>query len=77
MESYLPAALEGVPHRIRKGRNVREGYQRGWGLQYGDLKEKIFEDPLYKEAFAVAHDRTIMSEENSELCAEVGDGMKG
>ncbi len=49
---------------IRKGRNVYEGYQRGWGLQFGGLRDKVLQDPLYKEAFNVAKDRTIMSEEN-------------
>src|SRR6266498_3110889 len=62
-ETYLPK-LVGVPPGLRQGRNVYEGYQRGWGLQYGDLREKVLEDPLYTEAYAVAHDRTIMSPEN-------------
>lgn len=63
MESYLPE-LKGMTKGIRQGRNVYEGYQRGWGLQFGGLREKVLSDPLYKEAFAVARDRTIMSEEN-------------
>lgn len=63
MESYLPE-MRGINQGIRQGRNVYEGYQRGWGLQFGGLKEKILKDPLYKEAFAVARDRTIVSEEN-------------
>jgi len=63
MESYLPE-LNGMIQGIRKGLNVYEGYQRGWGIQFGGLKEKILKDPLYKDAFAIARDRTIMSEEN-------------
>lgn len=63
MESYLPE-MKGMTKGIRQGRNVYEGYQRGWGLQFGGLREKILGDPLYKEAFSVARDRTIMSEEN-------------
>lgn len=63
IESYLPE-LKGLHKGIRKGRNVYEGYQRGWGIQFGGLKEKILEDPLYRDAFTVAKDRTIMSEEN-------------
>jgi predicted O-methyltransferase YrrM len=61
--SYLPE-LKGLVDGIRNGRNVYEGYQRGWGLQFGGLKEKILADPLYNDALAVARDRTIMSEEN-------------
>lgn len=60
---YLPE-MQGIANGIRQGRNVYEGYQRGWGLQYGGLREKVLADPLYQEAFAMARDRTIMSEEN-------------
>lgn len=63
VESYLPE-MKGMAQGIRNGRNVYEGYQRGWGLQFGGLREKVLADPLYQEAFAVARDRTIMSEEN-------------
>lgn len=63
MDSYLPE-LKGMIQGIRQGRNVYEGYQRGWGLQFGGMREMVLGDPLYKEAFAVARDRTIMSEEN-------------
>lgn len=63
MESYLPELL-GMSKGIRQGRNVYEGYQRGWGLQFGGLREKVLGDPLYEEAFAIAGDRTIMSEGN-------------
>jgi hypothetical protein len=63
VESYLPN-MAWISNGLRQGRNVYEGYQRGWGLQYGGLREKVLEDPLYKEAFAVAHDRTIMSADN-------------
>lgn len=62
-DCYLPV-MTGMTEGIRQGRNVYEGYQRGWGLQFGGLKEKVLADPLYQEAFAVARDRTIMSEEN-------------
>lgn len=63
MSFSLPDVL-GVTNTNRNGRNVYEGYQRGWGLQFGGLKEKSLSDPLYLEAFSAAHDRTIMSEDN-------------
>lgn len=62
-EPYLPQ-MHGIPDGLRQGRNVYQGYQRGWGLQFGGLREKVLADPLYREAFAVARERTIMSEEN-------------
>lgn len=45
--------LPPVPHIVRgvnRGRVVAEGYQRGWGLQYGDMKNKVLGDPLYIHA---------------------------
>ena len=63
MMSYLPK-LNGVSEGIRQGRNVYEGYQRGWGLQFNGLKDKVLEDSLYQDAYAAAKDRTIMSEDN-------------
>lgn len=62
--SFSLPEVHGVANAIRNNRNVYEGYQRGWGLQFGGLKKKILSDPLYQEAFAAAHDRTIMSEDN-------------
>lgn len=38
------------PDIITGGRNLREGYQRGWSLQFGDLVKTIEADPLYKAA---------------------------
>lgn len=32
----------------------REGYQRGWGIQYGELREKIAAEPLFQDASAQA-----------------------
>lgn len=65
IENYLPPlSLLGVKEGLRHGRNIAEGYQRGWGLQFGGLREKILNDPLYKDAFAVSKDRTIMGELN-------------
>lgn len=63
MQSYLPE-IGGVAKGLRNGRNVYEGYQRGWGLQFGKLHESILADPLYREAMTVATGRTIMQELN-------------
>jgi hypothetical protein len=46
----------------RNGRNVYEGYQRGWGLQHGGLGTAIKADPLYQEAFTIAKGRTFQGE---------------
>lgn len=47
---------------IVKGRNPLDGYSRGWGLQFGGLKEKILADPIYRHAIALAQGRTIQAE---------------
>jgi len=54
----------GIPDGLSKGRNVRDGYRRGWGLQFGDLKSQIANDALYQEALALCEGRTVQSEDN-------------
>lgn len=61
---YQLPVFNNIPEGIRNGRNVREGYARGWGLQFGDLKQKILADPLYQEALGMARGRTVQSEDN-------------
>jgi hypothetical protein len=48
----------------RQGRNVREGYERGFGLQFGKLREEILAEPLFHEARQAAGDRSVMSDGN-------------
>ena len=52
-----------IPDTLRKNRNIREGYSRGWGIQFGDLRKKIERDPLYREATDLAYGRTIVTED--------------
>jgi hypothetical protein len=49
---------------VRKGRNVRDGYSRGVGLQFGTLGDAVGRDPLYAEALSLAQGRTIVAEHN-------------
>jgi predicted O-methyltransferase YrrM len=46
----------------QKGRNPREGYSRGWGLQFGGLADRLRSDPVYGEALQLAAGRTIQAE---------------
>lgn len=50
--------------KINKGRSINEGYTRGWGLQFGDLKLQIAKDSLYQDALALSTGRTVQSEDN-------------
>jgi predicted O-methyltransferase YrrM len=49
----LPDALP-IAAGVRKGRVPKEGYQRGWGLQFGGLHQKIETEQLFKEATMAA-----------------------
>jgi predicted O-methyltransferase YrrM len=48
--------------QMRNRRSVREGYVRGWGLEFGGLADLIRLDPLYLEAVELAAGRTLVSE---------------
>ena len=54
----------GTDSKWRAGRNVKEGYERGWGLQFGKLRDQILGETLFKEARRVAGGRSVMSEGN-------------
>jgi predicted O-methyltransferase YrrM len=49
-----------VENRVRKGRNLYEGYQRGIGLAFSNLGERIAADPDFHQARALAGSRTIV-----------------
>jgi predicted O-methyltransferase YrrM len=63
MKNYLPV-LNNISHDLRNGRNIYDGYIRGWGIQFGDLREQVRKDPLYRQALALSSDRTVISEDN-------------
>ena len=60
-DSYLPVIPE-IPSDLRKGRSILDGYTRGWGLEYGDLRTKVLTDSLYVRSFELAAGRTIVDE---------------
>lgn len=62
-ENYLPKMADDAA-TFRGGRNVRDGYARGWGLQFGNLRDKVRKDRLFQEANALVQGRTVVSEDN-------------
>ena len=64
INNYLPA-LAGVRDELRGGRSVYEGYQRSWGLEFGDLKSRVLADPDYQDAMSVAESRSVLLLERS------------
>ncbi len=63
MSSYLAELGTGDP-LIRFGRSIRDGYARGWGLQFGDLAKKVSADPMYQKAMSISGNRTVVSDGN-------------
>ena len=61
---FVPPVGGGGGYPVRKSRNVRDGYARGWGLQCGQLRESVRKDALYQEAYRLASGRTVVSEDN-------------
>jgi hypothetical protein len=59
-EGGFPLKLE--QQGLRKGRSIRDGYARGWGLEFGELRQYVLDDPIYQEAMALAQGRTIQAE---------------
>ena len=59
---YLPVMRVGTG--LRKGRSVYEGYQRGWGIEFGDLRSQVRNDPLYKRALNCCQNRSILMEDH-------------
>lgn len=53
-----------VTPTLRKGRCVVDGYARGWGLQFGDLRKMVANDSLYKEAMRFVQGRSVVAEDN-------------
>ena len=63
MKDYLPVFRD-IPQELRHGRRVHDGYARGWGIQFGDLRDQVRQDSLYTEALALSTGRTVVSEDN-------------
>jgi predicted O-methyltransferase YrrM len=50
-----------IPGRVAGGRNAREGYQRGWSLQFNPaFRQEIVDDAVFLRAFETAHNRTVV-----------------
>jgi hypothetical protein len=49
-----------IENTLSRGRSLYQGYERGVGLQFSDLPQKILRDPDFKEARELAGSRTIL-----------------
>ena len=55
-KSPLPGGEE-----LRKGRSPRDGFVRGWGLEYGGLAQAVAADPIFQECAALVADRILLA----------------
>jgi hypothetical protein len=46
-------------NEIKNGRSARDGYARGWGIEFGGLRDDVLSDPVYRDAHSLAGGRTI------------------
>jgi predicted O-methyltransferase YrrM len=63
MKNYLPD-FPALDSGLRLGRSVKDGYTRGWGIQFGALRDAVRSDPLYQKAARMGSGRSVVSEEN-------------
>ncbi len=63
VSNYLPR-FPAVDDGLRRGRSVKDGYTRGWGLQFGRLRDDARGDPLYERAVKLTRGRSVVSEDN-------------
>jgi predicted O-methyltransferase YrrM len=54
-----PQAQQSQESVVQLGRNVTEGYLRGWGLEFGPLRKSVLQSPMFREAVNVVQGRTI------------------
>lgn len=59
--SSLDTLFSNCSIELRRGRSVAEGYRRGVGLKYGNLKSIVAQDPDYQDAVRFAHGRSIVT----------------
>jgi len=56
--------IAAMPDEMRNGRNLRDGYLRACGLQFGNLRQLCEADPLYRRAYDLATSRTTVTPRN-------------
>jgi predicted O-methyltransferase YrrM len=60
-EDYLPVLDRVTDCGPRKGRSVYDGYVRGLGIEHGELRNKVLQDPVYIDAFNRTANRSVLS----------------
>jgi Macrocin-O-methyltransferase (TylF) len=58
------ARIAAMPGATLNGRNLKDGYTRGCGLQFGNMVDLCASDPLFAHAHGVARGRTTVTDYN-------------
>jgi hypothetical protein len=56
--------IAAMPSTMLNGRNLKDGYIRGCGLQFGNLANLCVTDPLFAHAHGITQDRAAISDNN-------------
>jgi hypothetical protein len=59
-EDYSLPEMERIKSPPLKGRSVKEGYARSLGIRYGQLKEQVEQDPIFRQAISAMGGRTLL-----------------
>jgi hypothetical protein len=67
MEWKVEAAQHGnriatMPAAMVDGRNIRDGYLRGCGLQFGNMRTLCVADPLFRRAYTLVQGRSVVTD---------------
>ena len=56
--------IAAMPDEFRDGRNLRDGYTRACGIQFGNVRQLCEANALYQRAYALAKSRTVLMPAN-------------
>jgi hypothetical protein len=56
--------ISAMPNNAVNGRNLKDGYIRGCGLQFGNLSKLCVADPLFAHAHGLIRDRAAITDNN-------------
>lgn len=62
--TYHAESIDAMRDEIVGGRNLKEGYLRACGLQFGNVRTLCGNDPLFCRAYELARERTIVAAAN-------------
>jgi macrocin-O-methyltransferase TylF-like protien len=56
--------IAAMPDESRNGRNLRDGYLRACGIEFGNVRQLCEADPLFRRAYGLTKGRTVVGPES-------------